>query len=122
MTDKAMLVYYTYMSLSGIIQLFCGISLFLFGMKRMSESLGGPGNSSWFTGALSTLSNPFLGIIIGAAAAFMLFSIGAYISGKRAALVYPVAAMLGVIFFSSLISVLHRLSMEDRTSDMFDQE
>lgn len=120
-----------------------GFSVLMIGMKMMSESVGGLGDSPYFIHALSSLSNPFLGIligalftallqsasaavgilqalsvtgamtfdsalplllgiVIGAAAPVMLSSIGANIAGKRTALVYPVAACLGVMFFSSI--------------------
>ncbi len=126
--------------------IFLGFSVLMIGMKMMSESVGGLGNSPQFTNALSTLSNPFfgiligaaftallqsasaavgilqalsvtgamsfesalpllLGVVIGAAAPVMLSSIGANISGKRTALVYPVAATLGVMFFSSIFYI-----------------
>ena len=113
----------------------------MIGMKMMSESVGGLGDSEYFVHALSSLSNPFfgiligmiftallqsasaavgilqalsvtgvmtfesalpllLGVVIGAAAPVLLSSIGANVSGKRTALVYPVAGVLGVAFFS----------------------
>ena len=123
--------------------IFLGFSVLMIGMKMMSEAVGGLGSSPWFVGALSTLSNPFfgiligiaftallqsasaavgilqalsvtgamtfesalpllLGVVIGASAPVMLSSIGANISGKRTALVYPVASTIGVMFFSSI--------------------
>ncbi|MBQ7583961.1 MAG: Na/Pi cotransporter family protein [Lachnospiraceae bacterium] len=124
-----------------------GFSVLMIGMKMMSESVGGLGDSPYFINAISSLSNPFLGIItgalftallqsasaavgilqalsvtgamsfestlplllgvvIGAAAPVMLSSIGANVAGKRTALVYPVAAVLGVVFFSVVFYIV----------------
>ncbi|MBR5766356.1 MAG: Na/Pi cotransporter family protein [Lachnospiraceae bacterium] len=43
-----------------------------------------------------------LGVAIGAAAPVLLSSFGANIEGKRTAFIYPIAATLGVMFFSSI--------------------
>ena len=43
-----------------------------------------------------------LGVAIGAAAPVLLSSLGANIDGKRTAFVYPLSAVLGVMFFSSI--------------------
>ena len=52
-----------------------------------------------------------LGVAIGAAAPVLLSSFGANINGKRTAFVYPIAATLGVMFFSSVYyiadSIIH---------------
>ena len=123
--------------------IFLGFSVLMIGMKMMSEAVGGLGSSPHFIHLLSTLSNPFmgiligaaftallqsasaavgivqalsvtgamsfestlpllLGIVVGAAAPVMLSSFGATISGKRTAMVYPIATSLGVMFFSSI--------------------
>ncbi|MBR6329956.1 MAG: Na/Pi cotransporter family protein [Lachnospiraceae bacterium] len=120
-----------------------GFCVLMLGMKTMSEAVSGLGNSPQFVNALSTLSSPLIGILIGAlftvllqsasaavgilqalsvtgvmsfentlplllgisigaAAPVMLSSIGAEVSGKRTALIYPVSATLGVMFVASV--------------------
>lgn len=135
-----------------------GFSVLMIGMKMMSESVGGLGESPDFIHILSSLSNPILGIligalftallqsasaavgilqalsvtgvmsfesalplllgvVIGASAPVLLSSIGANVSGKRTALVYPVAGGLGVVFFSIffyIAEVIVRFQFWDR--------
>ena len=123
-----------------------GFAILMFGMHTMSSSVSGLGKQAWFTGMMTSMSNPFLGILIGAVftavlqsasaavgvlqalsvtgalgfdtmlpllmgvnigASFpvMLSAIGATTNGKRAAAVYPVVAVLGVLGCASLFYV-----------------
>ena len=43
-----------------------GFAVLMVGMSTMSRSVSGLGEQAWFTGLLTTMSNPFLGILIGA--------------------------------------------------------
>ncbi|MCR5357486.1 MAG: Na/Pi cotransporter family protein, partial [Lachnospiraceae bacterium] len=120
-----------------------GFSVLMIGMNMMSSSVGGLGKSPAFINTFSSLSNPLIGILvgalftallqsasaavgiiqalsvtgvmtiesavplllgvtIGAAAPVLLSSFGANIDGKRTSFVYPIAALLGVMFFSSI--------------------
>ena len=114
-----------------------GFAVLMFGMSSMSGAVAGLRDEAWFTGLLTGLSNPLLGILagavftallqsasasvgiiqalsitgamqvsqalpllmgvaVGAAAPVLLSAIGAGTEGKRAALIYPVANVLGV--------------------------
>lgn len=42
-----------------------GFAVLMFGMHTMSGSVSGLGEQSWFTGMLMSMSNPFLGILVG---------------------------------------------------------
>ena len=113
-----------------------GFAVLMFGMSSMSAAVSGLGQTGWFLSLLTTLSNPILGILVGAAFAAVLQSasaavgiiqalsftgamgvrqalpllmgvaigaavpvllsaVGAQADGKRAALIYPVACILG---------------------------
>ena len=43
-----------------------GFAVLMFGMSAMSGAVSGLGEQPWFTGTLASLSNPLLGILIGA--------------------------------------------------------
>lgn len=43
-----------------------GFAVLMFGMSAMSGAVSGLGKQPWFTGTLSSLSNPILGILVGA--------------------------------------------------------
>ncbi|MBQ4017322.1 MAG: Na/Pi cotransporter family protein [Oscillospiraceae bacterium] len=42
-----------------------GFAVLMFGMHTMSASVSGLGEQAWFTGMLMSMSNPFLGILVG---------------------------------------------------------
>ena len=42
-----------------------GFAILMFGMSVMSGSVSGLGKQSWFTGLLTSMSNPILGILVG---------------------------------------------------------
>lgn len=54
-----------------------GFAILMFGMSAMSGAVSGLGKQEWFTGALTSLSNPLLGILIGAAFTALLQSASA---------------------------------------------
>ena len=43
-----------------------GFVVLMFGMSTMSGAVSGLGDQPWFTGALTSMSNPLLGILVGA--------------------------------------------------------
>ena len=120
-----------------------GFAILMFGMHTMSGAVSGLGDQPWFTGMMTSMSHPVLGILvgaaftavlqsasaavgilqalsvtgaltfdavlpllmginIGAALPVLLSAIGATTEGKRAASVYLVAAVIGVIGCSAL--------------------
>ncbi|MBR4472967.1 MAG: Na/Pi cotransporter family protein [Oscillospiraceae bacterium] len=120
-----------------------GFAILMFGMHMMSGAVSGLGEQPWFTGMMTSMSHPLLGILVGAAftavlqsasaavgilqalsvtgalafdAVFpllmginigaalpvLLSAIGATTEGKRAATVYLVAAVIGVLGCSVL--------------------
>ncbi len=54
-----------------------GFAVLMFGMSTMSRAVSGLGEQSWFKDTLSTLSNPILGILVGAAFTAILQSASA---------------------------------------------
>ena len=54
-----------------------GFAVLMFGMSTMSGAVSGLGKQSWFTGLLTSLSNPLLGILAGAAFTAVLQSASA---------------------------------------------
>ena len=54
-----------------------GFAVLMFGMSAMSGAVKGLGEQDWFKGTLSTLSNPILGILVGAAFTAILQSASA---------------------------------------------
>ena len=115
-----------------------GFAILMFGMHMMSGAVSDLGDQPWFTGMMTSMSNPLLGILVGAAFTAILQSasaavgilqalsvtgaltldaalpllmginigaslpvllsaIGATVNGKRAASVYLVTSVLGVL-------------------------
>ena len=54
-----------------------GFAVLMFGMSTMSSSVSGLGDQPWFKGTLQSLSNPILGILVGAAFTAVLQSASA---------------------------------------------
>ena len=120
-----------------------GFAILMFGMHTMSASVSTLGDQPWFTHIMSTMSNPLLGILVGAAftailqsasaavgivqalsvtgamsfgtvlpllmginigasVPVLLSAIGASVRGRRAALVYLVVSVLGVLGCASI--------------------
>lgn len=123
-----------------------GFAILMTGMHMMSNSVSALGEQPWFTGMLTTLSNPLLGILvgtaftailqsasaaigivqalsftgamtfetafplilgicIGASVPVLLSALGANTDGKRAAMVYLVSEVIGVIVCASLFYI-----------------
>ena len=80
--------------------IFLGFSVLMIGMKMMSEAVGGLGSSPWFVGALSTLSNPFFGILIGIAFTALLQSASAAVGILQA------LSVTGAMTFESALPLL----------------
>lgn len=120
-----------------------GFAILMLGMSTMSSAVSDLGTRPWFTALLTTVTNPFLGILVGAlftavlqsasaavgilqalsvtgvmtleaavplvlgvtvgaSVPVLLSALGANIEGKRAAMIYPVASALGVVFSAVL--------------------
>lgn len=77
-----------------------GFSVLMIGMKMMSESVGGLGDSPYFIHALSSLSNPFLGILIGAVFTALLQSASAAVGILQA------LSVTGAMSFDSVLPLL----------------
>ena len=58
-------------------EILLGFAVLMFGMKMMSDSVKGLGEQEWFIGTLQTLSNPVLGILVGAGFTALLQSASA---------------------------------------------
>ena len=138
-----------------------GFAVLMFGMSAMSGSVSGLGKEAWFTDALTTLSNPILGILIGivftallqsasaavgivqalsvtgaiafdtalpllmgitvGAAVPVLFSaIGANVGGRRAALIYPVGTVFGVLICAAVWYIANAIFRFSFTSWVLD--
>ena len=54
-----------------------GFAVLMFGMSAMSSAVSGLGEATWFRGLLTTLSNPVLGILVGAVFSAVLQSASA---------------------------------------------
>ncbi len=58
-------------------EILLGFAILMFGMSTMSGAVSGLGEQAWFIGTLKTLSNPLLGILVGAAFTALLQSASA---------------------------------------------
>ena len=123
-----------------------GFAVLMFGLSAMSGAVKGLGDQQWFIDAMTSLSNPVIGILIGAAftallqsasaavgivqalsvtgvmtfdetfpllmgvaigasAPVLMSAIGASADGKRAALIYPLVTVVGVILCASVFYI-----------------
>ncbi len=64
-------------SLQHMGDILMGFAVLMFGMSTMSGSVSGLGEQEWFVGTLQSLSNPLLGILVGAAFTALLQSASA---------------------------------------------
>ncbi|MCR5041197.1 MAG: Na/Pi symporter [Clostridia bacterium] len=85
--------------------LLMGFSILLLGMSLMSSSVSAIKEAAWFDGLLSTIENPFLGILIGAAAAAALQSASAAIGIVQA------LCAAGAVSFGSALPLLMGISI-----------
>ena len=138
-----------------------GFAVLMFGMSAMSGAVSGLKEEPWFLQALTTLSNPLLGILIGlvftallqsasaavgivqalsvtgaftldtalpllmgitvGAAVPVLFSaIGAKVGGRRAALIYPVGTVFGVVICAAVWYIANAVFRFSFTSAVLD--
>ena len=127
-----------------------GFAVLMLGMHTMSGAVSGLGEQPWFTGMMTSMKNPLLGILvgtlftavlqsasaavgilqalsvtgaltfeavlpllmginIGASLPVLLSAVGATARGKRAALVYLVASVLGVLGCASVFYVANAI-------------
>ena len=127
-----------------------GFAVLMLGMHTMSGAVSGLGEQPWFTGMMTSMKNPLLGILvgtlftavlqsasaavgilqalsvtgaltfeavlpllmginIGASIPVLLSAVGATDRGKRAALVYLVASVLGVLGCASVFYVANAI-------------
>ena len=127
-----------------------GFAVLMLGMHTMSGAVSGLGDQPWFTGMMTSMENPLLGILvgtlftavlqsasaavgilqalsvtgalrfeavlpllmginIGASLPVLLSAVGASARGKRAAWVYLVASVLGVLGCASLFYVANAI-------------
>lgn len=127
-----------------------GFAVLMLGMHTMSGAVSGLGEQPWFTGMMTSMKNPLLGILvgtlftavlqsasaavgilqalsvtgaltfeavlpllmginIGASIPVLLSAVGATARGKRAALVYLVASVLGVLGCASVFYVANAI-------------
>ena len=77
-----------------------GFAVLMFGMSTMSSSVSSLGEMEWFTSAITTLSNPILGILIGLVFAAVLQSASAAVGILQA------LSITGAITFSSAFPLL----------------
>ena len=77
-----------------------GFAVLMFGMKFMSGAVSGLGDQPWFTGTLQSLSNPILGILVGAAFTALLQSASAAVGIVQA------LSMTGAMQFDSALPLL----------------
>lgn len=82
-----------------------GFAVLMFGMSTMSGSVEGLGEQAWFTGMLTTISNPFLGILIGAAFAAILQSASAAVGIVQA------LSLTGAITLDAALPLLMGISI-----------
>ncbi len=77
-----------------------GFAVLMFGMSTMSGAVSSLGEQSWFTGAITSLSHPLLGILVGAAFTALLQSASAAVGILQA------LSMTGAMQFSAALPLL----------------
>ena len=77
-----------------------GFAILMFGMSAMSGSVSGLGKQEWFTNALTSMSNPLLGILIGTAFTALLQSASAAVGIVQA------LSVTGAMGFSTALPLL----------------
>ena len=85
--------------------IFMGFAILMFGMSAMSGAVGGLGDEPWFTGALTTMKNPVLGILTGIVFTAILQSASAAVGIVQA------LSVTGAVSFSALIPLLMGISI-----------
>lgn len=82
-----------------------GFAVLMFGMSAMSGAVAGLGQARWFTSLLTTLSNPILGILVGAAFSAVLQSASAAVGIVQA------LSVTGAIGVSQALPLLMGISI-----------
>ena len=77
-----------------------GFAVLMFGMSTMSGAVSGLGEMPWFTGTLQSLSNPLLGILVGAVFTAILQSASAAVGIVQA------LSVTGAMTFESALPLL----------------
>lgn len=77
-----------------------GFAVLMFGMSTMSGAVSGLGEQPWFTGTLQSLSNPLLGILVGAVFTAILQSASAAVGIVQA------LSVTGAMTFESALPLL----------------
>lgn len=77
-----------------------GFTVLMYGMSIMSKAVSGLGNQPWFTDTLSTLTNPVLGILVGAVFTGILQSASAAVGIVQA------LSVTGAMTFESALPLL----------------
>lgn len=82
-----------------------GFAVLMFGMSVMSGSVSGLGQEPWFTSLLTSLTNPILGILIGAVFSAILQSASAAVGIVQA------LSVTGAIIFDNALPILMGISI-----------
>ena len=77
-----------------------GFAILMTGMSNMSGAVSGLGSQPWFTGMLTTMTNPLLGILVGAVFTAMLQSASAAVG------IIQALSVTGAMTFSSALPLL----------------
>ena len=77
-----------------------GFSVLMIGMSTMSSSVSVLGEAPWFTGLLTSLTNPFLGILIGIVISALLQSASAAVGVVQA------LSVTGAVTFATALPIL----------------
>lgn len=109
--------------------IFLGFAVLMFGMSAMSSSVKDLGNQEWFTSTMTSMSNPFLGILVGLVFTALLQSASASVGIIQAlsvtgAMTFDSAwpLLLGVIVGAALPVVLSSMgatAMGKRTAFVY---
>ncbi len=90
-----------------------GFAVLMFGMSTMSKAVGGLGQAEWFTAALTTMSHPLLGILVGALFTAILQSASAAVGIVQA------LSVTGAITFDAALPLLMGISIGASVPVMF---
>ncbi len=90
-----------------------GFAVLMFGMSTMSKAVAGLGQAEWFTAALTTMSHPLLGILVGALFTAILQSASAAVGIVQA------LSVTGAITFDAALPLLMGISIGASVPVMF---
>jgi len=82
-----------------------GFAVLMFGMSVMSDAVSGLGDAAWFTSALTSLSHPLLGILVGALFTALLQSASAAVGIVQA------LSVTGAVTFEAALPLLMGISI-----------